>query len=121
MKPLPAGKHRLAAHATKMMQFLFNPRYPKILLALFLLFAIAWGIKPIDRKDWALENFFTAAGVLALVFTYKRFPLTNISYTCIFVFLCLHTVGAHYTYSLVPYNEWTRKMFGTPLNDWFGF
>jgi putative membrane protein len=103
------------------MQFLFNPRYPKILLALFLLWAIAWGIKPWDRHDWMLENALTALAVIGFVLTFNRFPLSNISYTLIFIFLCLHTIGAHYTYSDVPYNEWTKKLFGTSLNQWFGF
>src|SRR5205823_92331 len=98
-----------------------NPRYPLILLTLFLLYAIAWAIHPVDVKDWALENTLTALFVAALVITHRRFPFTNISYTLIFIFLCLHTIGAHYTYSLVPYNEWTKKLFGTPLNSWFGF
>jgi putative membrane protein len=56
-----------------------------------------------------------------LVITYRRFPFSNISYSLIFTFLCLHTIGAHYTYSLVPYNDWTQKLFGSPLNSWFGF
>jgi putative membrane protein len=103
------------------MHFLFNPRYPRVLLGAFILYAAAWGIHPIDRKDWMLENFFTALAVAGLVLTYRRFPLSNISYTLIFVFLCLHTVGSHYTYSLVPYNQWTQRLFGSPLNEWFGF
>jgi len=55
------------------------------------------------------------------VISYRRLPLSNISYTLIFVFLCLHTVGAHYTYSLVPYDDWTESLTGSRLNDWFGF
>jgi putative membrane protein len=31
--------------------------------------------------------------------------------------MCLHTIGSHYTYSLVPYNEWAKHLFGRPLND----
>ena len=41
-----------------------------------------------------------------LVFTYKSFPLSRVSYTCIFVFMMLHALGAHYTYAKVPYEEW---------------
>jgi putative membrane protein len=48
-------------------------------------------------------------------------PLSNVSYTLIFVFHCLHTIGSHYTYSLVPYDQWARKVFGSTLNSWFGF
>lgn len=104
-----------------MMRFLFNPRYPRTLLILFLLYAAAWAYKPRDVKDWALENALTVIFVAALIVTYKRFQLSNISYTLIFIFMALHTVGAHYTYSQVPYNDWTRKLFGSPLNEWFGF
>jgi putative membrane protein len=100
---------------------LFHPRYPKILLAIFLLYAAAWAIHPIDIKDWAMENALTALFLVFLVLTYKRLPLSNISYTAIFIFLCLHTVGSHYTYSLVPYNDWTRALFGRPLNDILGW
>jgi putative membrane protein len=104
------------------MRFLFNPRYPKVLFGLFLIYACAWAIRPVDLKDWALENALTALFLGALVWGYARgFRFSNIGYTCMFVFLCLHTVGAHYTYSLVPYDDWTRRLFGSPLNDWFGF
>lgn len=67
-----------------------------------------------------LENALTAIFVVALVVTYRWLPFSNISYTLIFIFLCLHTIGAHYTYSLVPYNEWTKHILGRPLNDFFG-
>jgi putative membrane protein len=30
----------------------------------------------------------------------------------IFVFLCLHSIGAHYTYSLVPYDQWLSVLTG---------
>jgi len=104
-----------------MLKLLFNPRYPLALLAVFLVYAGAWAIKPLDVKTWALENALAALFVVALIVTCRRFPLSNISYTLIFIFLALHTIGAHYTYSQVPYNQWTQRLFGTPLNDWFGW
>src|SRR5436190_17799648 len=100
-----------------MMRFLFTPRYPLTLLILFLIYATAWGFHPVDRKDWMLENALTLIFVIALVISYRRLPFSNISYTLIFIFICLHTIGAHYTYSLVPYNEWTKHILGRPLND----
>jgi putative membrane protein len=30
-------------------------------------------------------------------------------------------VGSHYTYSLVPYDEWWRSLAGRTLNSYFGF
>jgi len=81
-------------------------RYNGTLVALFAMWWIAWGIAPHDRADWLLENALSVAGVAVLAATARAFPLSRVSYTLIFVFLCLHTVGAHYTYSLVPYAEW---------------
>ena len=96
-------------------------RYPLVLGVVFLLYAGAWAYRPVDVKDWALENAIAAVFVLALVVSYRRFPLSNVSYTLIFVFLCLHTIGAHYTYSLVPYDVWAKKLTGTTINEIFGF
>jgi putative membrane protein len=56
-----------------------------------------------------------------LVLTYRRFTLSRVSYTLIFVFLCLHTVGAHYTYSLVPYDRWITTLTGSSLNEVMGW
>ena len=100
-----------------------NPRRrcPLVLLALFIVYAMAWAYHPVDPKDWMLENALAAAFVLALIVSYRRFPFSNVSYTLIFVFLCLHTIGAHYTYSLVPYDAWAKKLTGTTINAIFGF
>ena len=98
-------------------RLLFHPMYPRFLLAAFLAYAVAWGFNPPDRKDWMLENALTLACVLVLVLTYRRFPLSNVSYTLIFVYLCLHTIGAHYTYSRVPWAEWINAV----TFDAFGF
>jgi len=43
----------------------------------------------------------------------RRFPLSNVSYLLIMVWLTLHTVAAHYTYANVPAGLW--------LDQWFGF
>jgi len=78
-------------------------------------------IAPVSRHDWALENALLIAFVVALAGTWRRFPLSRVSYTLIFLFLCLHTVGAHYTYSLVPYDEWWRRLTGHSLNALLGW
>jgi len=106
MSALPSRPHR---------------RYPLVLLVVFLLYAAAWAYHPVDPKDWMLENALAAAFVLALIVSYRRFPFSNVSYTLIFAFLCLHTIGAHYTYSLVPYDAWAKKLTGTTINAIFGF
>src|SRR6187551_1847826 len=69
-------------------------------------------IGPSDRSDWLLENVLVFLSVGVLVYTYKAFPLSRVSYTCIFVFLVFHTLGSHYTYAKVPYQDWLPFLAG---------
>jgi putative membrane protein len=96
-------------------------RYPGLLLAAFIVVFIALGVAPAFRQDWALENVVALALTATLVFTVRRLRFSNVAYTCIFVFLVLHETGAHYTYSLVPYDDWWRQLAGVSLNEQFGW
>ncbi|WP_298438757.1 DUF2238 domain-containing protein [Geobacter sp.] len=93
-------------------------------LSLGILFLAVWAflaVAPFDRRDWALENALVFLVVPLLILTQKRLPLSRISYTTIFVFLCLHEVGAHYTYAKVPYDAWFQALTGTSLDGLLGF
>jgi len=68
-----------------------------------------------------LENVAVVFVVLCIALSHKKLLLSRLSYTLIFVFLCLHEVGAHYTYAEVPYNEWTQQLFGFHFNDIIGW
>lgn len=96
----------------------------RYLLVLAVLFAVIWvalAISPLYREDWLLENTLVIAFALVLAASWRWFPLSRVSYTLIFLFLCLHETGAHYTYSRVPYNEWTHALFGMSLNEAMGW
>jgi putative membrane protein len=84
--------------------------------ALWVVLAIA----PYDRSDWALENVLTVAAIGLLVATRRVLPLSNTSYGLLFAFLCLHAIGAHYTYSLVPWDDALRSMSGASLSELVG-
>jgi putative membrane protein len=91
--------------------------YIGALLAGFGLIAVWAAIRPIDRQAWALENALVAC-VLALLFlTYRKLPLSRFSYGFIFVFLCLHEIGSHYTYEKVPYD----RVLGFSINGALGW
>lgn len=87
-------------------------------LALLALWA---GWTPADRADWLLENALTVLALAALAATYRALPLSRLSYALLFLFLCLHTVGSHYTYSLVPYDAWIRGLTGRSLDAALGW
>lgn len=96
-------------------------RYVATLGGVFLVLFLALAVSPANRQDWALEHLLTVVFVPVLVLTRKRFPFSRISYTLIFVFLCLHTVGAHYTYSHVPYDAWFEGLTGRSLDTLLGW
>ena len=93
-------------------------------LALLLLLILLWvplAMAPFDRKDWILENVLLLAALAFLAATVRAFPLSRISYSLIFIFLCLHTIGAHYTYAEVPYDAWMTKLTGHSFNSLVGW
>jgi putative membrane protein len=98
-----------------------HDRYLAGLGVLFGLLWIALAIRPRYREDWALENALTVLFVAALVLGRRRLPLSRVSYTALFLFLTLHTIGAHYTYAEVPWDEWSRTLTGRSLSDRFGW
>ena len=103
-----------------LMKWFYSKKYPLVLL---ILFAIIWAITAINPKypsDFLLENALTFIFVPLLLLTYRKFQLSNVSYTLIFVFMVLHSIGAHYTYAEVPYNKWSEYLFGISINELFG-
>ena len=96
-------------------------RVPSLLLAVFIALWLLLAIAPVSRQDWLLENLLTFVAIPALIFTRKKLHFSNTAYACLFVFFCVHTVGSHYTYSLVPYDEWWKSLTGSTLNSYFGF
>lgn len=95
--------------------------YFSILGASYVALWIALAVQPHDRSDWALENVLTMVAAVALLFSYKTLPLSRISYTLIFVFLSLHAFGAHWTYSLVPYDQAFESVFGISFDRLMGW
>lgn len=97
-----------------------SARFGLTLLALFALAAVALGIAPRYRQDWALENAIVLVAVPLLVFGWRRLRFSRGAYLALFAFLLLHEVGAHYTYSEVPYDEAFARLTGHSLNALLG-
>lgn len=96
----------------------------QFLLLLAVLLAIEFAvlaISPHDRKDWLLENALVVLFVGAMFAGYRKLVLSRISYFLIYLFLSLHLVGAHYTYSEVPYDTWFASLTGHSFNELVGW
>ena len=94
------------------------------LLTLLACFTVLWvilAIHPRHRADWAVENGLVGLLVIGLAVFRRWLFFSRLSYTLIFLFLCLHEVGAHYTYAEVPYDVWWKTLTGHTLNSLLGW
>jgi putative membrane protein len=98
-----------------------HPRYDLTLLVLFVLIVVAFGISPRSRVDWVLENLLVLLLVGTLVAVSGKFRLSAVSISLVFVFLCIHELGSHYTYAKVPYDSWCSALTGVSLDKALGF
>ena len=96
-------------------------RYAAILAGLLVVVLLLSGVNAYAHKTWLLENAPVAVGLAFLWTTYRVMPLSRMSYSLIFVFLCLHETGAHWTYARVPYDQWWQHLFGVSLDAQLGF
>ncbi|HEX8843301.1 MAG TPA: DUF2238 domain-containing protein [Pyrinomonadaceae bacterium] len=81
------------------------------LLALLLIYLVGFtvlAIRPYDRWDWALENFFPVSMLAATIIVYTHFKFTRLAYYLIFFYLFVQSYGGHYTYALAPPFNWLR-------------
>jgi putative membrane protein len=89
-----------------------------IWLSVFFAVLIWSGIEPKDYFTWFLEVLPAAIGLVVLVTTYKRFPLTPLLYTFILIHCIILMVGGHYTYAEVPLFDSIKPVFGFERNNY---
>ncbi|HWB07989.1 MAG TPA: DUF2238 domain-containing protein [Pirellulales bacterium] len=90
-------------------------------LVLFLFFWAATCIDPPYPHELLLQHVPTTAAVVALVGLRRRLALSRGGGRLVLAFLALHTVGARYLYSYVPYDDWSAAVFGGSLSSVCGF
>jgi|SRR5688572_23371059 len=91
------------------------------LLTLLVIYGLGFtllAIRPYDRWDWVLENFFPVAMLIATIIVYPYFRFTRLSYYLIFFYLFVQSYGGHYTYALTPPFNWLRDELGLSRNHY---
>ena len=96
-----------------------SKRYHVLLLILTLLFWIWSAIRPHDTYlTWFLETAPFMIALPILLLTYKRYPLTNLTYTIAAVHAMILMLGGHYSYARVPLGFWMENWFGWTRNNY---
>ena len=76
------------------------------------------GIHPHDRATWLMEVAPVLIAAPLLVATHRRFPLTPLLYTLIFVHALVLIVGGAYTYARVPLGFWLQDLLALERNPY---
>jgi putative membrane protein len=90
---------------------------------MILLLLVAIGLANVAQPypDLApLQHGPTVALLLAAPWFLRRWPLSTSAIACIWFFLLLHTLGARWIYSYVPYDDWARMLGGHDISSIFG-
>lgn len=98
--------------------------HSRFLLALLVAYALFWlvmAIDPFNRHDWLLENLLVVGVLGALLLGARHYRPSRIAAVLIFAYLCLHQVGAHFTYAKVPYDDWWQTLTGQTLSELTGW
>jgi len=96
-----------------------SQKYPASMLAITFLFWVWSGIGPQDtRLTWVLETAPYMIALPILLLTYRRFSLTNLTYTLIAIHAILLMIGGHYSYAKVPLGFWAEDWFGWTRNNY---
>lgn len=94
------------------------------LLVAVLIAHVASAINPENYQDFVFEHVPTASFVIFII-AYERLsprgPLSNASYTLIFIFMLMHVLGAHFLYQNVPYDDVAEVITGRTLSEMFGW
>lgn len=95
-----------------------GPRYPLALLAVTIVLLAISAYQPYEMATWWMEVAPVIVAIPILLATYRRFPLTPLVYTLIFVHACILILGGHYTYARVPLGFWVQDLFGFARNHY---
>lgn len=92
-----------------------------LLLGILVLASILASINPLDVDSYLLHQTGTILGVALLLFLQLQGNVSMSGFVLTIVFIVLHVLGAHYLYSYVPYNEWSKTWFNLDINGYFGW
>lgn len=93
-------------------------REPVVLLLAAVVLLVLSGIDPTDRLTWYLEVSPVVIGIVVLLFTWRRFPMTPLLCRLLFIHAAILIVGGHYTYAKVPLGFWFQDLFDLTRNHY---
>ncbi len=97
---------------------MINQRLKIVWLTLFFAVLVWSAIAPKDYFTWVLEVAPAVIGLLVLIATYSKFPLSKLTYGLILLHCIILMIGGHYTYAEVPLFDTFAEWFGWGRNHY---
>jgi len=97
-----------------------SPAKQAALAAVLAIFAATW-IRPLWPAEQAMHSSLTVLGLIALYALDRRWPLSAGSFIAVCAFIALHSIGARWLYSNVPYEQWSQAWLGWSPARAFGW
>jgi len=94
-------------------------RMPLVLLSILTIVCIATvADPPAGRFSWLLEVGPGLVGIAVLIALHKRFPMSHLVYSFVFIHMFVLIYGGYYTYAETPLGNWARDAFGLSRNHY---
>lgn len=78
-------------------------------------------IHPLDPAAYLMHQAGTVVGVMILMWLTQIGKVSKVGFALTIGFILIHVLGAHYLYSFVPYNEWSKQYLGWDMDGYFGW
>ncbi|HLA56445.1 MAG TPA: DUF2238 domain-containing protein [Flavobacterium sp.] len=90
----------------------------KVFISVFVICWINSFIGNTDTSNWLLENTLVFLFLGFMIFTYKKYQFSDLSYLLICIYLCLHVYGSKYTYAENPFGYWLKDALDLKRNQY---
>ena len=95
-----------------------NNIWQKTFIVFFLINWINSFVGNTDTANWILENTLVFIFLGFLIYSYKKFIFSDLSYLLICIYLCMHVYGSKYTYAENPFGYWLKDAFDLSRNHY---
>ncbi|WP_017258710.1 DUF2238 domain-containing protein [Pedobacter arcticus] len=89
-----------------------------ILIIFFFVGLLSSAINPHVYLTWLMEVFPAIIGLVILIFTFKSFQFSYLTYVFILIHCYILFIGGHYTYAKVPLFDWIKEALDQNRNNY---
>lgn len=92
-----------------------------LLIACIAVFLLVWAnslIGTTDMNNWLIENTLTFISIAFIVYSYRKYQMSDLSYLLLCIYLCLHVYGSKYTYAENPLGYWLKEALNLQRNQY---